>query len=103
MKVNLFEKILLKLITELQKIFIKSDNVDTYFMLTNLHFKIYFKKNLIEEVLIDSEEFNMAAERHASMVLLNIYKQKEKNKSNIIKYKLAKASFRKHLLLQIAI
>lgn len=103
MKIGLFKKLLLKLITKLQEVSIKSDNVDTYLMLTGLHFKIYFKKDLIEEALKDSKEFNIAAKRHANMVLVNIYNQKEKNRSSIIKYKLAKIAFRKDLLLQVTI
>lgn len=103
MKINLIKKLLLKLITKLQEVSIKGDNVDIYLMLTGLHFKIYFEKDLVEEALINSKEFDIAAKRHANMVLVNIYNQKEKNVSNIIEYKLAKRAFRQGLLLKVNI
>ena len=103
MKIGFFKKILLKLITKLQEISIKSNNTDFYLMLTGLHFKMYFKKDLIEEALDDSKEFNMAANRHANMVMVKVYDRKNKNLDNNLLYEMAKKTFKKNLLLKMNI
>lgn len=72
--IGFFKKLILKGITKLQEITISYQKIDFYWWLTELHFSMYFGKNLQEESLINSEEFKAAAKRHAEMVSAVIFK-----------------------------
>lgn len=105
MKIGFIRKTLLKLITKLQEITIKKDNRNIYMYLTKLHFKLYFKKNLVDEALDNSKEFKSAANRHANMVMILVLNKKTGSKSKTLQslFVNIKKAFQKDLLLEVTL
>lgn len=68
-----FMRTAFKILTLLQKRALKLSNTNYYYALSKIHFKLYFKKNLLEEMLIGSPEYEAAANRHARMVVKMLY------------------------------
>ncbi len=96
-EVNFLMKLLFKLLTFLQKATIKQENVEFYYFLTKLHFKLYFGLNLIEEAAIDSREFEIAQHRHGCMMIgSNTFGDMATKKV----YNLTTEVFQKNLLLE---
>lgn len=67
--IGFIRKAVLKLLTKLQEVAIKSQDSSIYLALTKLHFKLYFKKNLVKEAVLNSQEFRVAAKRHGNMTI----------------------------------
>lgn len=101
MKIGFIRKLVLKLITKLQGVAVQNDNRDIYMFLTKLHFKLYFRKSLVDAALENSEEFKKAARRHGRIVMTKVHKRTKKTEQNMKLYKLAQNSFKKDLLLEV--
>lgn len=94
--IGFFKKLLLILLTKFQEVLITNDaDHDFYYKITKLHFKLYFKRDLVEEALQDSPEFRSAQHRHLCIYLKH-------HKGNLSKFgkKCVKNAFRDNLLLQ---
>jgi len=110
--VGFFKKIILKTLTKAQEFSLNrmaEVNVtefqevvfyyNLYMRVTKLHFKLYFKLDLVREASLNTLEFTSAAERHKIMVAKSIKKvtQIELNKST---KDLIKRTFRDNLILE---
>ena len=75
-EMGMLKKAMLKLISKAQKGLLKLDislATDVYYMLASIHFRLYFQKNLREEVLSCTEAANMATARHGRLVIKALY------------------------------
>lgn len=114
-----FKNILLKLITVVQKRMLKMDafydslaqldedsvsaaiaqfGFRMYYRLAKLHFKLYFGKDLVQEILNNTEEAHLAVKRHGRLVVKTLYKDSADMKKKMIRHA-ARGSFRKNLIL----
>ena len=66
-KKGFFKRNLLKVITYLQEKTLVLNDIDFYMLLTKLHFKLSFGKNLVEEAVQGTSEYKMAEHRHVCM------------------------------------
>lgn len=103
MKIGFIRKLVLKLITKFQEVTIKDDDRSMYMRLTKLHFKIYFRKSLVDAALNNTREFQMAADRHANMVMILVLGRRTGKKSKTLQsvMKNIKNAFQKDLLLEV--
>ena len=98
---NFLMVLIFKLLTFLQEATLKQDNVDFYYKITKLHFKLYFKKDLVEEALVKSREFQIAQHRHGCMVVSGTHivgsPNLDQSKRNLYKHTIR--AFEQNLLL----
>ena len=97
--IGFFTKVLLKLITFFQEATLKQANTDFYYRLTKIHFKLYFGKSLIEEVMNNSREFKAAQHRHGCMVTSVLWSHSGSGLKQST-FRRAKSSFMKNLILE---
>jgi len=90
----------LKLLTFLQVKTLSLHNNRLYYYLTSLHFKLYFKKEIMESAEEGGVEFELAAVRHADMVVSVLFKEL-KNKEKL--HKSAISAFKSNLILNISL
>jgi len=99
---NIFMVLVFKILTFLQEATLKQANVEFYYKLTKLHFKLYFGKSLIGAAINNSREFQVAQHRHGCMVVSNTKIEGAPNiaqaKRNLYKY--TTSAFQKNLLLE---
>ena len=95
--VGFVKKLLLKFLTFLQVGMLKQDNDDFYYLLTKLHFKLFFGKNLVEEAGEYTSEFRRAKRRHSGMVISVFYPNNPNKKQLSL---IIEDSFTKNLLLE---
>ena len=77
--VGFFKTCLLKLITKLQEFAIKNE-MKMYLSLSKYHFKVYFGKDLVQEVLNNTKDSRRATKRHGNMVVSLLYKDSDRKK-----------------------
>lgn len=91
-----------KFLTFLQEATIKQNNVEFYYKLTKLHFRLYFGNSLVEAAVESSREFQVAQHRHGCMVLSKMgivgAPNTEQARDNL--FRLSKTAFQKNLLLE---
>jgi len=98
-KIGFIRKLILIFLTKLQEVLIQNDNYhDLYFSVTKLHFKLYFRKSLLEEAVNNSSEFRAAQKRHVA-----IYHHKCRNIGGKNHELLVSRTFRDNLILQLAV
>lgn len=97
-----FKRTVLKAIHAAQKFALNKNMMKLYYGLFKLHFKIWFEKDLIEEIVNGSEEGDMAARRYARMIVYNYSKNVSSIDSTLLKkrYKLLESSFKKNIMLE---
>jgi hypothetical protein len=44
-----------------------------YYLLTKLHFRLFFKRNLVDECLANSRDYYLAEDRHVNMTMSVVY------------------------------
>ena len=96
---------ILKLITVIQKLLIRSENKtisNLYYKLAALHFKKLTGKDLMNETLMDSDEADDAAQRHADMVASILFKSSHEQYKKIIRAA-ARGSFKKNIILNASL
>jgi ferritin-like protein len=96
---------ILKLITAVQKLLIRSGNKymqALYYKLAALHFKIHFKKDLLTETLENTEIARFAAKRHSRMVVSVLYSKSDDARKRMIRAA-ARGSFTKTIILNASI
>lgn len=71
--IGLLRKLLLKAVTFLQEATLKQVNIELYYTLTRLHFRLYHRKSLYQEAVKNSIEFKKAKRRHRNMVMTLLY------------------------------
>jgi hypothetical protein len=95
------KKLLLNIITKLQKLLLKSDRKiasDLYYRLAKLHFKLHFGVELENEVLNATDIAYMAAKRHSRLVLKALYPGATGIRYKMVRYA-SRSSFTKNILL----
>ena len=107
--IGFFKRLLLKIITKLQEKTLDFDDIDFYYTLTKLHFKLYFGGDLIEEAINDTDNFKKAARRHGCMCIkifpgdrrsISRLKNNKKCYYNT-RLRLTNRAFRDNLILQV--
>lgn len=97
--IGFFRKIFLMFLTSLQEMLIRNDeDLDMYFRVTKLHFKVFFRKNLLEEAMNNSREFRAAQKRHVAMYHHNCRPIGGKNHELLVS-----RTFRDNVLLEVAL
>ena len=104
--IGFFRKLILKGLTKLQEKTIKK-NLRSYMFFTALHFKLFYKKDLVIEAVNNSEEFKKAAQRHGNMVMVLSLKITPQGRyrndnflyNNVKVYNKVKQVFRSNLIL----
>ncbi len=96
-------RLVLKLITKLQKVLLKSERplvLMVYYKLSRLHFSVYFsgKLSLETEVINNTEAGYRAARRHSILVVNTLFKESADIRKKIIR-NAAQESFKKNILL----
>ena len=77
---GVIRRLALKLISKLQKQLLKSpakSATNLYYKLAKIHFKLYFKKDLEQEVLNDTVAAYKAIDRHSRLVIKSLYNDKD--------------------------
>lgn len=98
---KLFKKAVLKTITYIQKLLLRSETViayDLYYYLAKKHFNLYFNVDLVEEAESESPLADMAARRHGRLVLKVVYKKSTVSDRGMIS-RMAESSFIQNILL----
>ena len=72
-EIGFLKKLILKFLTKLQELHLKNGKANKYLRVTKLHFKLYFGKDLVEEAVLNSEEFKLAKKRHMAMSVVNSF------------------------------
>jgi hypothetical protein len=98
--IGFFTKLLLKILTKLQEVTLKSEYRGLYLKLTKLHFKLYFGANLLDSMVNDTKDFQVAQSRHGNMVVSLLYPKADNKVKYSIK-KAAMAALKKDLLLEV--
>jgi hypothetical protein len=96
---------MLKLIDAAQRILIRSENKhisSLYYKLAAMHFKRLHGKDLMEEVMEDSQIADEAADRHANMVADILFKSSLDIRKKIIRAA-ARGSFKKTIILSASV
>lgn len=101
METNPLKIFVLKLITKIQKLLLRSKlkiATNAYYALAKIHFKIHFGLDLSEQVLNDTDFARKAAKRHSVLVSNTLYKDANESTKRMIK-SAAKGTFIKNLIL----
>lgn len=99
--IGFFRMIFLNLITMLQVSTINR-SVDLYLFFTKLHFRVYFREGLEENMLNDTYDFKKAQARHANMCMQLHMDSIPKNREKLF-YNMFKKTFKDNLLLDMRI
>lgn len=109
-----FKMLVFKLITFIQKKLLVLDDNEMgdplqeteahrlYYRFAKLHFKMWFDKDLVEEVLNNSDEAHLAVKRHSRLVINALYKDSNPMRKKIIR-NAARGTFRKNLILDTSL
>lgn len=95
------KELILKLITKVQKLLLRSNTkvaTNMYYALAKLHFKIHFGTELEAEVLEATDNAYLAAKRHSRLVLKTLYPNAKGVHRKIVKYS-SRSAFTKNILL----
>lgn len=99
-ELSLLRRLAVKTLHKLQKLSMRIGLNNLSLSLAKLHFKTYFGKNLVNEVLIGTEEGKSATRRYGRMVVRMFFKDKARN-VKLMFYKAAQEKFEKDLLLEV--
>jgi hypothetical protein len=102
-EMGVMKRLKLKAITKIQKLLLKSQKVlavNLYYYLARLHFKIYVDgyMTLDDCILNDNEAGNMAARRHARLVINSLYPDASDAFKKWVRAA-ARGSFRKNIII----